>query len=244
MARTNDPQEPRPPRLRLLEPPLATRPLPAAVPLLRPDQPVTPAQDALLTGFARRAREGDRDARELLWRAFAPRLEPALRRCGRMTWQTNWPRRGDLPWELDDLRQEAWLVFADLADGWNGEGSFVPYVTAYFPWRLRNAMRRLAPTRRAAPLYLAARIAVDCEGLLDAETAEVLAALAASLSPGDAAVLQMRVGEGAGFAEIACRLGLSRRTVIRRWRRIQRVVRSLLDEPAQPTPRSPSPGSP
>jgi RNA polymerase sigma factor (sigma-70 family) len=234
MARTNDPQNPRPPHLQLLEPPVKTRPLPAAVPVLRPDQPVTPAQDALLTGLARRARDGDREARDLLWRAFAPRLEPALRRCGRMTWRTGWARRGGLPWELDDVRQEAWVVFADLVEGWNGDGSFVPYLTAYFPWRLRDAMRRLAPTRRAVPLVLAARIAVDCEGLLDAETNEVLAALAAALSPGDAAVLQMRVAEGAGFADIACRLGVSWRTIMRRWRRVQRVARSLLDDSGNP----------
>ncbi|MGH2616178.1 MAG: sigma factor-like helix-turn-helix DNA-binding protein, partial [Thermomicrobiales bacterium] len=118
----------------------------------------------------------------------------------------------------------------ELTEGWSGEGSFVPYVTAYFPWRLRNAMRRLGPTRRAAPLVLAACIAVDCEGLFDAEAAEVLAALAATLSPGDAAVLQMRVAEGAGFADIACRLGVSRRTLVRRWRRIQRVARGALGD--------------
>jgi hypothetical protein len=95
-------------RLRLL-PAASSQPLPAVVPLLRPNHPVTPAQDALLTALARRARDGDEPARDLLWRAFAPALEPALLRCGRMAWrvQAGWVRRDGRPWELEDLRQEA-----------------------------------------------------------------------------------------------------------------------------------------
>ncbi len=231
MARTNDPQEPQPRFLRLLPPVTRSAPLPVVVPLLQPDQRVTPAQDALLTRLARRAREGDRDARELLWRALAPRLEPALLRCGRIAWQAAWVRRDGRPWELDDLRQEAWLVFAELADGWNGEDSFVPYATAYFPWRLRSAMRRLGPPRRAVPVHLAGAPVAECQGLLDVETAELLTAIAAELSPADADVLQMRAGEGAGFADIACRLGVSRRTVFRRWARIRRMAQQLLVDP-------------
>jgi RNA polymerase sigma factor (sigma-70 family) len=230
MARTNDPQAPRPRHLRLLphDPPVAARPLPAVVPLLQPDQPVTPAQEALLTSLARQARLGDRQARDLLWSAFAPRLEPALRRSGRIAWLPGWARRDDLPWELDDLRQEAWLVFSELAAGWDGEGSFVPYVTAYFPWRLRCAMRRLGPTRRSVPLFVAAGIAVECDGLFEAEGEALLAPIAAALSPADAIVLQCRVTEDMSLGEIARELGVSRRTVIRRWTRVRRITRRFL----------------
>lgn len=244
MARTNDPRHPHPAHLRLVPPPPAATPLPPVVPLLAPNRAVTAAQDALLTRLARRARRGDREARDLLWRAFGPKLEPALRRGGRMAWRPGWARRDGRPWELDDLRQEAWLVFAELVDDWNEEGSFVPYATAYFPWRLRRAMRRLEPPRRGARLACASRIATDERGLDDVEGAALLEAIAAALPPADADLLRMRVGEGASVTDIACRLGVTRRTVARRWSRVQRMARRLLRDAArenEPEPARPDP---
>jgi RNA polymerase sigma factor (sigma-70 family) len=244
MARTNDPGKPRPAYPRLLAPPASSPPLPPVVPLLRPDQPISPTQEAMLAGLVRRARRDDGEARDLLWRAFGPRLEPALRRCGRMTWQRNWARRDGRPWELDDLRQEAWLVFSDLVDGWNEKESFAGYVTAYFPWRLRDAIRRLEPPLRSVPLVYAARITSSGGGVRDAEYDELLTMLAAALPPGDTDLLRMRIVEGATVADIARRLGVSRRTVARRWAGVQSVARRLLRDAArgsQPWPSRPDP---
>jgi len=226
MARTSDPQAPRPRHLRLLEPldpPLATTPLPVAVSVLRPDQAITPKQDAVLTKLARRARRGDEAAFDLLGWAFAPRLEPAVLRCGRMAWEDDWARRDDRPWELDDLRQEAW----------NGEESFAPYVTAFFAWRLRNAMRRLGPQHHSVAAHPRREPVAECQGLLDAEGEDLLEAVAAILTPVDADILRLRIGEGSGFDDIACRLDLSRRTVCRRWKRIRIVARAVLGDSAR-----------
>jgi RNA polymerase sigma factor (sigma-70 family) len=225
MARIRDPRPPRAAHLRLL--PSAQPPQRLLAPVLRPGQPVTPAQDALLTAMARSARGGDPVARDLLWIAFAPRLEPALRRCARVTWQPGWVRRDGLPWEMEDVRQEAWLVFAELVDGWQGEGSFASYVTAYFPWRLHNAMRRLAPPRRTGQVRRAVKPAADCPALSAVERAVVLAQLGAALSAADAEVLRLRAG-GARFVEIAAILGVSRRTISRRWARIRRIAHAIL----------------
>jgi RNA polymerase sigma factor (sigma-70 family) len=205
-------------------------PLPRVVPLLRPDQPVTPAQNARLTTLAKRARQGDDAARELLWRAFAARLEPVILRCGRMAWQANWPRRNDRPWDLDDLRQEAWLAFADLAEQWDGEGSFVPFVTAYFPWRLRNAMRTMAPTRRTVALAPSMEPEDASSEIDEAESAILFSAILAALSPGDAMLLQMRVVDELSLGDIARQLGVNRRTISRRWARIMRVAREVVQE--------------
>lgn len=234
MARSNDPRKPRsrPEYLRLLPTETDDGPLPLVAPLLRPDRPVGRVHAALLHGLARRARRGDREARDLLWRAFAPRLEPALIRCGYMTWHCDWTRRDDLPWELDDLRQEAWLVFAELVEGWDGQKPFVAYVMAYFPWRLRNAMRRLGPERLDGAVRLSVAAAAECQGLRDAEDAELARALAARFSGLDAAVLRIRIVEGATFAEIACRLRMPRRTVTRRWAVIRRLAAAILRDPS------------
>jgi len=231
MANTRDPRSPRPRHLHLL--PAGARPLPVAVPLLQPDQPVTPAQDALLTGIARQARLGDDIARDLLWRAFAPKLEPAVRRAQRVAWAMGWARRNGRPWELDDARQEAWLTFADLVETWPGEGSFIPFVMSYFPWRLRNAMRQLGPPRLRGAIPSRREPMGEDAALAERETEALLAALLAALSPADAHVLQLRLREGLTLSEIADRLDLSRRTVYRGWARIQRVARHVLGEAAR-----------
>jgi RNA polymerase sigma factor (sigma-70 family) len=197
---------------------------------LRPDQRVTPAQDALLSGIARRARVGDMHAHDLLWRAFAPKLEPAVVRCGRCAWQRGWVRRDGRPWELDDLRQEAWLVFADLTASWSGSGSFTQYVIGRFSWRLRNAMRRLGPPRRTSAPPARMRPGTEYQALLDAETEAVLARVTVALCPADGEVLRRRVTEGMSFGQIARQLGVSRRTIARRWRRIRLVSCAVLSE--------------
>jgi RNA polymerase sigma factor (sigma-70 family) len=223
------PRRTRPPHLRLL--PGGLPPLPAAVPILRPGEDVTPAQDALLTGLAHRARRGDVAARDLLWLALAPKLEPSSRRCERLAWRMGWARRDGRPWEMEDLRQEAWLVFVALIDAWPGEGSFVPYAVAHFPWRLKNAMRRLGPPRgRVVLVSRPAEAAAECAELGQVEAEELRTTLLAALSPADAAVLRLRVELGASWGDVACQLGVSRRTVARRWARIRRVTRELLRE--------------
>jgi RNA polymerase sigma factor (sigma-70 family) len=228
MDRSSDSRKAGSPRLYVL--PAPQPPLPAAVPVLRPDALATPAEEALLTGIARRAKRGDRAARDLLWRAFAPRLEAALRRCGRMAWRHGWTRRDGCPWELDDLRQEGWRVFAELIADWNGEGSIVPYLTAYLPWRLQNAMRRLGPPRFRPLTAPTVEPVAECRELLDAEAEALLAEILAALSPEEEAVLALRLWEGATLGEVSRRLGVPRRTLNRRWERIRQVTRQVLEE--------------
>ncbi|MFT4038561.1 MAG: ECF-type sigma factor [Thermomicrobiales bacterium] len=226
----------RPAYLRLVTPPDAVvwPPLPAVVPLLHPDDPISPAEEALLTTLAHRARQGDTAANALLWRAFEARLEPVVRGGGRVTWQDDWPRRDGRPWALEDVRQEAWLIFHDLTASWNGEGPYTRYITAHFTWRLRTGVRRLGPQRiRAAQVTAPAPTPPPPpgHGLTGAEEAALLDAIAARLSPADAIVLDMRVREGMGPVEIAQLLGVNRRTITRRWRRIRAAAHAVLCPP-------------
>jgi RNA polymerase sigma factor (sigma-70 family) len=153
-----------------------------------------------------------------------------------MAWQAQagWARRDGRPWELEDLRQEAWLVFAEMTAEWSGDGSFVPYAMAYFPWRLRNAMRRLGPPRRAISVRIIPQRYAEYQPLHDAETVALVMRIARALSATDAAVLRLRVMEDASFPQIARQFGVSTRTIARRWARILRITRAVLHETASP----------
>jgi len=201
--------------------------LPVMVPLLHPEERITPRQEALITMLALRARQGDGAASQLLWRAFEARLEPAVEGCARATQQRTWPQRDGQPWAQEDLRQEAFLVFSDLTATWEGTESYAAYITAHFAWRLRMAARRLGPQRPATLTGLPAM----CHELLDAEYQALLEAIAARLSPADAVVLDLCVREGRGLDDIANQLGVHQRTITRRWQRICRVAHEVLSPP-------------
>lgn len=227
-------RSPRPAHLQLVPPAPAASPwppLPFMVPLLRPDQVTTPTEDALFTMLAQRAQRGDSAASHLLWRAFADRLEPVIHGCARVTWQQTWPRRDGRPWGMEDVRQEAFVVFCDLTASWDGAGAYVPYITAHFAWRLRTAVRRLGPQRQMALRTLPEATPAASHELLDVERQALLAAMSARLSPVDATVLDLHVREGLSLGEIAERLGEHRRTVTRRWQRVRAVAYEVLCPP-------------
>lgn len=206
-------------------------PLPIMVPLLGPDQVITSTQEVLFTMLAQRARKGDQAANQLLWRAFEARLEPVVRSCARATRQSTWPSRDGQPWVLDDLRQEAFLVFSDLTLNWDDTGSYIPYVTTHFAWRLRMAARRLEPHRQVTPHVDMPDLPTLCREMLDVEYLALLDAIAVRLSPADVMVLELRVREGRALSDIASQLGVPRRTIIRRWEHICTVVNEVLNQP-------------
>jgi RNA polymerase sigma factor (sigma-70 family) len=201
------------------------------VPLLHPDEGITPKQEALMTMLAQRARLGDQAANQLLWRAFEARLEPAVSSCARATRQRTWPQRDGRPWVQEDLRQEAFLVFSDLTATWEGTESYVTYITAHFAWRLRLAARRQEPQRQPAPHAARPDLPAVCRDLLNAEYRALLEAITARLSPADAVVLDLYVREGRGLGDIAHQLGVQQRTITRRWQRICRVAHEVLSPP-------------
>ena len=207
-------------------------PLPVMVPLLRPDEAITPMHEALLTMLAQRARQGDQAANQLLWRAFEARLEPAVSGCAPATLHGAWPQRDGQPWGQEDVRQEAFLVFSDLTAAWEGTESYVSYMTAHFAWRLRMAARRQGPQRQPALHAVTPDLPAVCRDLLAAEYRALLEAIAARLSPADAVVLDLCVREGRELGDIAHQLGVQMRTITRRWQRICRVAHEVLSAPA------------
>jgi len=188
-----------PVRLRLVPPPPAQEtaspggelPLPRPLP---PGEAVSPATADWLTGRAQAARGGDRKAMAELWIALEPRFRRwAWRRVGWWGGDPG-PRRDGVPWALEDLRQEGFLVLAEVVAGWSGEGDFLPRF-----WKV--APRRLSDRWRAMRLRLELAGPEPSPWLADGsaaaeEAAALLAALAAGLDPLDGALLQAHVGEG------------------------------------------------
>jgi RNA polymerase sigma factor (sigma-70 family) len=174
-------------------------------------EPISPEIDRLLGRAARAAIAGDASARDALFTAFQPRFERSIRRCQRL-WDGQ--SRGGIEdaIEMDDIAQEAYIVFVDLLQTWPGGDSVSAFLCARFPWRLNDTIRSWR-RRRAAVSPL---VVVETGKRTDDLTA-LIDEIAADLQPGAHEMLCWRVIDRLTFAEIAQRLGVSKRTVNRRW---------------------------
>lgn len=210
------PTTPRPLRPRRRGAPAA-----APIPLVRADGDLTPELERFLVPLALAARAGDRDARDALWSALAPKIDRLAVAAGRRTQGDDAPRRDGRPWDAEDLRQEAFPLFADLLAVWSGNGPIGPYLLSHLAWRLRSAARALAVPRRFETSPLAPSLLYLADGsAAAAEALTLLDVLAADLPAVDAVILLRHVRDGESLRVVARRLGLDRRTVSQRWRAI------------------------
>lgn len=194
--------------------------------------PAPHADEPELTRLALAARAGDAHARDLVYQALCPSIDRMVAGCARLTWAADCPRRDGRPWDREDLAQEAYLIFSDLVRVWSGEGPFTPYLFAYFPWRLRNAWRRLRPDRPRGATILrhGPDLAADASAVAE-EAAVLLEALADLLPEVERIILLAHIRDGITLAEIARRLGLRSRQVGRRWLGIKRWLRGEIIQP-------------
>jgi DNA-directed RNA polymerase specialized sigma24 family protein len=175
----------------------------------------------MLTAAAHQARQGDRAWRDAIYSALADWIEPHVQRWTRLA------AASDGSWDLDDVRQEAYLVVAELAGGWDGAEDFLDDLTRSFPDRLARTVRdfQRRPGRRVSTWHL--------HPLLDgsaaaAESLALLETIAADLPDPDGRLLLARVRDRAGWGAIARQLGLPRRTINRRWSRLAARLREEL----------------
>jgi DNA-directed RNA polymerase specialized sigma24 family protein len=196
---------------------------PPLVPVLAADDEITPEIDRVLTTVARAASDGDIDARNALYTAFSQKIARFVRRYRTYPSGIGWSAAID----LDDVAQEAFLVFTDLVAEWQGDDSFCVYFLGQFPWGLRNAVRRLGTANRPAlnlvgtpdALWLA-----DGSAVAD-EAVALLEIVAADLQAPDGDILLWRIRDGETLTVIARRLGTSPRTIVRAWDRIVMELR-------------------
>jgi RNA polymerase sigma factor (sigma-70 family) len=212
--------------LRLIEPPSSEPPCGgrALAPAISPHGPVPIEIDLQLSRLGQRALTGDRDALNTLHAAYRPRLDHWVRRACRSCFR----HTADPSIEPEDIIQQAFLVFADLLLAWNGSGSLSGYLIAYFPWRLSDAVRRLADVREHRSLdVLPSPLLID-ESVAADEAIALLEALAASFPEHEGKVLLFRIRDGLTWDEVAAAVGFDRRTVLRDWKRILVQLRASL----------------
>ena len=204
------------------------------VPVLTEDPEGTPEVsrdvDRVLTAVARDASRGDRAARNALYFAFEPKIMRFVRRHARAGFNPSI--------EPADIAQEAFLVFADLVADWPNDDSFASFFFRQFPRRLAAAVRRLRGDERrfVRPNQKGTGVpsgSTSLEILSDSSAAaeEALArleALAAGLPEPERSLLLWRIRDGERLGAIARRLGVSRGTVERAWKRLLADLRRSL----------------
>lgn len=189
------------------------------------DFDLTPELDARLTAQARRAK-ADPAARNALYQAFEFKVARFVRR-----YRYQYDRL--VICELEDVAQEAFIVFCDLIERWPGQESFPGYFFSRFPWRLARAVDVIERGWSAARLR-------PLDGLIEApvepdqEDLFVLAEIGAGLGPRDRVVLELHIGYRMHLSEVARALGLHPQTIYRAWYRIVDELRATWFDVALP----------
>jgi hypothetical protein len=193
---------------------------------LTPVAPPAPAADPeRLERLAAAARAGAAEARNDLFAALADPIRRAVaRRRGLCTGLTR-----------DDVTSETFLALADLLDEWTGEGFAAAFDRLYGRRLTRRLGRWQAPARAVEPLDPDAASASDAEAAL----ALAIAELPVTLSATGRWLLEQRA-LGASIAGLARQLGVSPRTVDRRWRALVIRLRSAAPSPTGAPRRAPS----
>lgn len=180
--------------------------------------------DRRLGALALAAQEGDAAARDAIYTALAPRLDVIVRsvyrRCEEMA--------GDPAIELDDLRQEGYLILIDLVERWQGDATVCEHVLSRFHWRLRTAYATMsgAGSRGTAPLTEI----IGIESIEEAGEADAgpLRLLTAALPDRQRAIVLLRVGGGYRQWQVAKALKIGRSTLTREWDRALATLRETL----------------
>ena len=205
-------------------PTVSHRSLVPLAPVLQSHGPVPDDIDVRLGELGIRARQGDHDAQNALYAAFAPRLDPAVRRA-----QGNCLRRGlDPSIEPGDIAQQAFVVFVELLANWSGQGSLSGYVIANFPWRLIDAVRLMSHARPRISFSLQSESLLADDSFAGEEAVTLLAVLASKLPAREGQILLLRIRDGLTWGQIAFALDIDKRTAYRDWRRILLRLRTEL----------------
>lgn len=197
------------------------------------DFDASPELDARLGAMALRART-DPAVRNALYLALGFKIERFVRRY---RYRVNQFAICD----VEDVEQEAFLVFCEIVERWPGKQSFLGYFFSRFPWRLARAVD-VIERGWSATRFVPLDEINEPTPPPDPADALTLAEIGASLSPRDRTVLELRIGYRLRVREIAQILGVHSRTVHRSWARIVDELRAGwgIDDPAGPEEAPPT----
>ncbi len=183
----------------------------SSLPRIAPSGRVPTSVDRMLSTFAASNERNDQTVRNQLFFSYQPRLQV----MARSAWRRNGQQFGI---ERDDADQEAFIVFANLLSNWSGNGSLSRYVLGSFSWRMRDAMRAMIPARHSEPLLPDLELLAECSFDVE-QTLTLLTEIIDDLPPFDRQIVWLKVARGKSNREIAKALGVSSRTIRRRWSR-------------------------
>lgn len=171
------------------------------------------------------AKAGDRSARNTLFAAFRPAMTRFFARyAGRA--------RESAAWDLEDLHQEAFLVFVEVLDAWPGSGNFVAYFYAVFPKRLATAVRRLDGSQPWIRYGVSAEETEDPAQRL--ESRAMIHDFVSLLTPVERSILALHAWESLALPDVARHAGLSLEETRKHWRKIRRKARAFSSNRAPP----------
>lgn len=177
------------------------------------DFEITEELKARVNSLATRAAGGNAEAMGEIHNAFSFKIARFVRRY----------HPSPLPdgYDMEDLLQEAFVVFAELIGDWDG-GDFCAFFFGVFPWRLRRHFCKLARAwRRDWIVYLdGEQMDLLLSGLTDIDrgfsSVEVASTLV-DLPDWAREVVLLRLEHGLSFSQIAATLGISRSRAYRAW---------------------------
>jgi DNA-directed RNA polymerase specialized sigma24 family protein len=187
------------------------------------ESPDSDAADAL----ARRFQAGDAAALAPLYRAVEPVLRAGIARACRRLSSAVQPA---------DLRQQSWVILADLAVRWQPRPgiAFAAYAGRAFPWALGRYVRANAAVRHASACHVFIQSHDEVITALertpgpdgrDWDDLLYCRELLHELEPRARLVLWLHAVEARSFTDVAQALGLPRATVYDLYRRALRAAR-------------------
>lgn len=172
----------------------------------------TPELDELLGALARRARH-DPSARNALYRLLDYKIERFARRYHYRDHPVN-------AWNIDDIGQEAFLVFCEIIESWPGERSFLGFFFSRFPWRLSRRVKMLERGWERLHTFPFEAVFDADEPDQEASDALLLVEIGVSRDARDRTLLDLRAARGMTARETGRAMHIHPRHVQRLWSRI------------------------
>jgi RNA polymerase sigma factor (sigma-70 family) len=168
-----------------------------------------PVQDEDAIALVQRYQQGETTALEILHEQLEPIIHATLRGY----------RDAELPstLTLQDVKQQCWVILAEIAARWRPQGSFLAYFFKCFPRAVQRYVEGTRPNRRTRLVQVLSlphdellnRLAEQAPSTPSPTDPTAWPSALGQLPPNQRSAFVLRVTEGKSFAAIAQEVGLS-----------------------------------